>query len=236
MMKNLFVPVLAMGMSAAAVAQISSTPRPASVRPPASAPSSSQQPAPDVLASLAQLNQVTEDARVDLARLRLDKWKADSKLKRQAQTDADSLQRNITAALPTIVQQVRANPGSVGASFQLYRNLNALYDVMANLTESAGAFGSKDEYEALANDTSKLDNIRRLLADQVQAMASARDREIAQLQLRARQAAMAAATPPKKIVVDDTEPAKKFTKKRATKPAAKKKTTTAPPQNPAKSQ
>ncbi|MBZ5566508.1 MAG: hypothetical protein LAN64_01520 [Acidobacteriia bacterium] len=225
-MKKLLVCLLAMGMSAATVAQVSSPARPTSTRPPAPAQASfgSPQPGAEVTASLAQLNQVTENVRVDLARLRLDKWKGDSRSKRQAEADAESVQRNITAALPTMVQQVRANPGSVGAIFKLYRNLNALYDVMSSLTESAGAFGSKDEYEALATDTSNLDGIRRSLADRVEAMASARDTEVAQLQMRARQAAATAtAAPPKKIVVDDTAPAKKSTKKRA----IKKKTTTA---------
>ncbi|MBZ5629034.1 MAG: hypothetical protein LAO06_09220 [Acidobacteriia bacterium] len=217
-MKKLLVCLLAMGMSAVVVAQVSSRPL-----APASGSLNGLQPGVDVTASLAQLNQVIENARVDLARLRMDKWKGDSRSKKQAEANAESVQRNITAALPSMVQQVRANPGSVGATFKLYRNLNALYDVMFNLTESAGAFGSKDEYEALATDTSNLDRIRRSLADQVESMAGARDTEVAQLRMRARQTATATAAPPKKIVVDDTAPAKKSTRK----PATKKKTTTA---------
>ena len=131
-----------------------------------------------------------------------------------------------------MVQQVRAHPGSVGATFKLYRNLNALYDVMSSLTESAGAFGTNEEYRALANDTSNLDTLRRSLADRVETMATFRDNEVAQMQARARAAsAAAAAAPPKKIVVDDNEAVKKSTKK---KPAAKKKTTTASEQNPPK--
>jgi len=167
---------------------------------------------------------------VDLARLRVDKWKTDTASKRQAEANAESILRNLAAALPAIVQQVRANPGSVGATFKLYRNLNALYDVMSSLTESAGAFGSNEEYRALANDTSNLDTLRRSLADRVETMATFRDNEVAQLQARARPASAAAPAPPKKIVVDDNEPVKKSTKK----PVAKKKTTTASEQNPPK--
>ena len=223
-MTKLLVCLLDIGMSSATVAQVNSPAVPTSTRAPSPASSNSVQPGGDVAASLAQLNQVTEDARVSLARLRMDKWKGDSRSRKQAEADAQSVQRNITAALPTMMQQVRANPGSLAATFKLYRNLNALYDVMFNLTESAGAFGSKEEYEALATDISNLDRIRRSLADQVEAMASARDTEVAQLRMRARQtAATAAAAPPKKIVVDDTAPAKKSTKK----PASKKKSTTA---------
>ena len=230
MMKKLLVCLLAVGMATAA--QVNS-PVQISTREPGPASVSSPQPGADVTASLAQLSQVTEDTRVNLARLRMEKWKGDSRSKKQAEADAQSVQRNITAALPGMVQQVRANPGSLGATFKLYRNLSALYDVMFNLTETAGAFGSKEEYEALATDTSNLDKIRRSLADQVEAMASARDTEIAQLRMRARQAAAAAAAaPPKKIVVDDTAPAKKSVKK----PATKKNTTTSEAPPSAKSQ
>jgi hypothetical protein len=178
------------------------------------------------------LNQVIENTRVDLARLRVDKWKADGASRRQAEANAESIQRNLASALPAIVQQVRANPGSVGATFKLYRNLNALYDVMSSLAESAGAFGSNEEYKALADDTSKLDTLRRSLADRVDAMATFRDNEVAQLRARARTASSTAAAPavPKKIVVDDNEPVKKSAKK----PVAKKKTTTASEQNPPK--
>ncbi|MGB9104428.1 MAG: hypothetical protein WCC59_06710 [Terriglobales bacterium] len=230
-MRNAVVPLLAIAISLGAAAQVSSPPPRSTNRTPVAAPPTNPQPAtaPDAIASLGQLNQVTENTRVDLARLRVDKWKADAASKRQAEANAESVQRNLAAALPAIMQQVRANPGSVGATFKLYRNLNALYDVMSSLTESAGAFGSKEEYQALASDTSNLDTLRRSLADRVETMATFRDNEVAQLQARARQAAAAApAAPPKKIVVDDNEPVKKSTKK---KPAAKKKTTTASEQN-----
>jgi hypothetical protein len=232
-MRNAVVPLLAMAISLAAAAQISTPPPRSPNRTPVAAPPTNQQPAtiPDATASLGQLNQIIENARLDLARLRVDKWKTDAASKRQAEANAESVQRNLAAALPAIVQQVRANPGSVGATFKLYRNLNALYDVMSSLTESAGAFGSKEEYQALASDTSDLDTLRRSLADRVETMATFRDNEVAQLQARARPASpAAAAAPPKKIVVDDNEPVKKSTKK----PAAKKKTTTASEQNPPK--
>jgi hypothetical protein len=218
-MRNLMVPLLALALLPIAAGQVSSPSR-TNARQPATGAPASMQPAsaPEVTASLARLNQVVEQSRVDLARLRVEKWKTDSSIKRQAEANTESVKRNLTAALPAIVQQVRANPGSVAATFKLYRNLNALYDVMSSLTESAGAFGSKEEYQALANDTGNLDNLRRSLADQVEAMASARDTEVAQLQARARQAAAAAAAaPPKKIVIDENEPEKKPVKKSTSK-------------------
>lgn len=232
-MRNAVVTLLALVISLGAAAQLSSPPPRSPNRAAAAAPPTNLQPAPvpDATASLGPLNQVIENTRLDLARLRVEKWKADAASRRQAEANAESVQRNLASALPAIVQQVRANPGSVGATFKLYRNLNALYDVMSSLTESAGAFGSNEEYQALSNDTSKLDTLRRSLADRVETMATFRDNEVAQLQARAQKASPAAApAPPKKIIVDDNESAKRSTKK----PAAKKKTTTASEQNPPK--
>jgi hypothetical protein len=232
-MRNAAVSLLAIAISMGAAAQVSAPAQRSTNRVPVAAPPTNLQAATaaEATASLGQLNQIIQSTRIDLTRLRVDKWKTDAASKRQAEANVESVQRNLTAALPTIVQQARANPGSVSATFKLYRNLNALYDVMSSLTELAGAFGSKEEYQALANDTSNLDTLRRSLADRVEIMATSRDNEVAQWQARARQAAAAAAAaPPKKIVVDDNEPVKKFTKK----PAAKKKTTTASEQNPPK--
>jgi hypothetical protein len=170
--------------------------------------------AAQVATTLPQLQRTVENARVDLARVRVDKWKTDSAVKQQAVTNIESLQRNLTGALPTLVAAAQQNPSSLNASFKLYRNLNALYDVMSNVTESAGAFGAKDEYAALAQDLNNLDSARRSLADAMESMTAQRDADFARMQA-ARQAAQAAAVaPPKKIVIDDNEPVKKTTTKK----------------------
>lgn len=178
--------------------------------------------AAQVTTTLPQLQRTVENARVDLARVRVDKWKTDAAVKQQAATNIESLQRNLTGALPTLVAAAQQNPSSLNASFKLYRNLNALYDVMSNVTESAGAFGAKDEYAALAQDLNNLDTARRALADAMESMTAQRDADFARIQQTARQATQAAAAaPPKKIVIDDNELAKK--------PTAKKKKAVATP-------
>src|SRR6185369_12903789 len=94
-------------------------------------------------ATLPQLQRAAENARVDLARLRVDKWKADSSVKQQTSANIESNQRHLSGALPTLVTAAQQNPGSLNASFKLYRNVNVLYDVMGTVAESAGAFGGK---------------------------------------------------------------------------------------------
>jgi hypothetical protein len=170
--------------------------------------------------SIGELEQLAQNTATDLGRVRVDKWKTDEPYKDQAGANAESLQRNLTAAVPTLIQQLRTNPSSLAANVKLYRNLNAVYDVLSSFTESAGAFGSKDDYNALARDTASLDNIRRTLADQLEQMASVQDAQVARLtaQVRSQQAAAVAALP-KRVIVDDNTPAKKKTapsKKKAT--------------------
>jgi hypothetical protein len=196
---------------------------PASSQP---APTNQSSPMPYSLSqSLGQLDQVAQSSMQNLGRLRVDKWKTDTRYKDQARNNVESLQKNLSAALPSLVQQVKANPGSLAAAVRLYRNLNAVYDVMASVTETAGAFGSKDDYNALATDTANLDNIRRSLADQLEQLAAGQDAQVARLSAQVQQAqaaaAAAAAAPPKRVIVDDTAPAKKpGSKKKPATPAS----------------
>jgi hypothetical protein len=173
-------------------------------------------------APLGQLDQTARQTVLDLSRVRVEKWKTDGNIKDQARDNIASLQKNLSAALPTLMQQVQANPNSVSAAVKLYRNLNVVYDVLASVTESTGAFGSKEDYQALATDVGGLDTLRRNIADQLEQLATSQDAAVVQLQNQVRaqqQAAAAAATAPKKVIVDDTEPAKTPKKKKKT-PAA----------------
>ena len=73
----------------------------------------------------------------------------------------DSIQRNLQNALPEMIGQLRNAPEDLPATFKLYRNLDALYDVLGSVVESTGAFGSKDDFQALANDLSSFEGTRK---------------------------------------------------------------------------
>jgi hypothetical protein len=168
---------------------------------------------------LTQLEQVSQTTQIDLAGTRIDHWKTDSNTKRQTQANVESLQRNLKAALPEIIGQMRNSPENLAASFKLYRNLDALYDVLSSVVEAAGAFGSKDEFQALDNDFNTIETARRTLAERMQGLAESKEGELTQLRTQVRNAQPVVAAPPKKVVVDDTEPVKKPPAKK--KPAAK---------------
>ena len=56
-----------------------------------------------VTSLLAQLEQQSQATQIDLAKLRIDRWKTDSTSKRQAQSNVESVTRNLHDALPAIM-------------------------------------------------------------------------------------------------------------------------------------
>lgn len=177
---------------------------------------------------LTQLEATSKTAQDDLAKLRIERWKTDGASKKQTLGDVESIQRNLQAALPEMIGQLRNAPEDMPATFKLYRNLDALYDVMGGVVESVGAFGPKDDFQALSNDLNSFEGTRKQLAERINNLAASKEQEIVRLRadLKTAQAAVPAA-PPKKTVVDDNEPPKKPVVKK--KPAAKKPATTPPP-------
>lgn len=176
-------------------------------------------------ALLPALERAAQTTSLDLAHLRIEKWKGDRAVKDDAAAKTESLERNLTAALPGMIEAVRANPNNLAPALKLYRNLNAVYDVLAFVAEAAGAFAPKDEFRALAADLQEIDTSRRALADVLENMATAQDQEIVRLRTQIQ------AAPPaevKKIVVDDTEPAPKPAPRRRKKAAP----ATPPPPSP----
>jgi hypothetical protein len=183
-----------------------------------------QAPAPPVSYSsinelnqiLGNLDQASQATQTDLGHLRIEKWKTDGSTKKQTESDVESVRRNLQNAMPALLNELRASPENLAQTFKVYRNLDALYDVISSVVESTGAFGSKEEFQALNRDLGAIQDSRRAVADRMDRIASAKETEIGQLRT-ALQAARAEATP-KKTVVDDTAPPP------AKKPATKKKT------------
>jgi len=178
---------------------------------------------------LAQLDTTSKNTQADLVKLRIERWKTDNSSKKQTLGQVDSIQRNLQGALPAIMAQLKSAPEDLPATFKLYRNLDALYDVLGSVVESAGAFGSKNEYQTLSNDLTGFEDTRKQMAQRIENLSSAKEAEIVRLRtdLKTAQAAVPS-TPPKKTVVDDNQP------KPAVKPPLKKKPATKPATAPAK--
>lgn len=193
-MKALLAVLLLAGTLVAQTAQLAHAP---------SAPSPQ-----DLNVTLASMEQTAYSTTAQLQALRIDKWKTESSQKAQSQQNAESVIRNLTAALPGMVTAVRTAPNSMAANFKLYRNVSALYDVLLPLTESAGAFGPKGEFQALGEQLQRWDEIRRAHADYLERLAAVKDTPPPAASTNAGTSKSGT----KKIIVDD-EPAPSKSKK-----------------------
>lgn len=218
----------------ASAVNFAQTPGTSTAPAPGTLPASKASAADPILPDLDRLQSAASQITQSLGRMRIERWKIDNNSKQQAQSNSQSIQRNITAALPGMINAVRSSPQDLTAQFRLYRNVNALYDVLNSLTESAGAFGSKGEFEALAQPLDLIDSVRHDLGDSVERLASSMQNDLGQLHAQlvaAQRAAAVAASPTKTTVVDDNEPPKKATSHKK-KSSAPKPATTTPAPNP----
>ena len=89
---------------------------------------SANQPAPQGPVSYASVNQLSlllsqlehasQAAQVDLAKLRIEKWKTDSDSKRKAQGNVESIQRNLQSAQPELIAELKASPENPKSHFK----------------------------------------------------------------------------------------------------------------------
>ena len=206
--------VLFLLLAAMASMQLAGQALPTINQPP---PATSARTSPDsgLRELLLKVQAMAQKFDADLARLRIDKWKADAQSKQQSKACEVAIRRNLADAIPDMLLRIQAEPDSLIANFRLYRNLNALYDSFSALAESAGAFGPQDQYAPLAADIAQLDQLRRQFAERVELLAGTSNAELA----RFRAAAAKRAQPASRIVVNDNQPSPKKKPKPSPSPA-----------------
>lgn len=121
---------------------------------------------------IEQLQRAVLSTNADLGKLRIERWKTDTDQKQQFKKMADSIQRNVTNAVPGLIENVETSHGSVSATFKLYHNMTIVYEYLSSLTDAAGAVGKREEYEPLAKDAEALDTARQNLSTYIEQTAS----------------------------------------------------------------
>jgi len=157
-----------------------------------------------------------------LSTVNIDKWKASSAIKSEADGNLNSVQRDIDQTLPALVMAADAAPDSVAKALPVFRNVDALYDVMLRLVAAGRMAAPKDQLGALDDALSSIAKSRSALGDQLQASAESQEQRMIRLQQAANRPA-----PPPPAPVQCTPPAPTTTKKKrsttksssATKPA-----------------
>ena len=161
------------------------------------------------------------------------RWKAPNDVRDQTASDIQSIQRDLNGTLPGLLSTAQAAPGSIAPAFAVFRNIDALYDVLLRITETATLAGSQQEATRLEQVRSDLQSRRSQLGSAILSSATAQDASVVNLQASLRaanSAAASASTTPRKVVVNDgpdstAKPVKKRKPAATTKPAA-----TPPPQ------
>jgi hypothetical protein len=161
-----------------------------------------------------------------MAGLNISHWKAPGEVRADAQQNVDSIQRDLSGTLPGLLTQADAAPNSVSVVFPVYSNIDALYDVLLRVSQTANLAAPPSEASDLELSLSRLEAARKQLGDAIVTSAKSNEGELLRLNTAIQKAAAAqAAAPPKTTVVNDG-PIKSTT---ATK--HKKTTTTQPSTN-----
>jgi hypothetical protein len=192
---------------------------PASGTQPGASPSSVVPPSGIVQSALAEVQSST-------SALNISRWKAPSEVREQAQENVDSIQRDLGNTLPGLLTQADAAPGSVPPTFAVYRNVDALYDVLLRVSETADLAAPSSEAASVASALQKLESARSQLGDAIMQTSQRHEAQIVALQAAAKKAPVAAAAGKTDTVVDDG-PAKTSTSTK--KKTAQKKPASKPP-------
>ncbi len=170
---------------------------------------------------IASLRPALANVQNTIANLNVGHWKAPAETRTAIQQDIGSMQRDLNATLPGLVAQAEANPAALSPAFAVFRNLDALYDVLLRVTETAALAGSGSDAGSLEDARAGLEDGRGKLGTWLLQSISAQDAQIVHLQAAAasRPAAAPAAAPNKIVIDDGPENPKPRKKKPAPTPA-----------------
>ena len=178
--------------------------------PPAAAPTAA--PAGFALASLRPALANVQNA---ISGLSISHWKAPSATRAATQQDVASMQRDLSATLPGLMTQAEGASAALSPSFAVFRNIDALYDVLLRVTETAALAGPESDAGSLEEARAGLEDGRAKLGAWLLQSISAQDAQIAHLQAPVPRAAAAPAAATK-VVVNDGPDATKPRKKKPT--------------------
>ncbi len=159
---------------------------------------SAAQPSAATASSLLQPS--LDQLRQSLSGLRLDKWKAPGPVREETNGNIGSITRDLDGTLPGLLMTADASPHTVSKNLPVFRNVDALYDVLLRIVETADLAAPDGETQTLHAALTSLDSARRSLGDALEAAAVDNEQQLKQAQQRATQSAAPATT----NVVTDT--------------------------------
>jgi hypothetical protein len=131
------------------------------------------------------------------------RWKAPQPVRDEADEDITSIQRDLNGTLAGLLQQADAAPGSVPVAFAVYRNIDALYDTLLRVVETAELAAPENEEAQLESALKSLEGARGSLGDTILSGAQSQQTELLRLRTAIATATVAQRAPVKTVVVND---------------------------------
>ncbi|MGC2400812.1 MAG: hypothetical protein WA510_13555 [Acidobacteriaceae bacterium] len=149
--------------------------------------------------------------------LNIARWKVPGATRSAAEEDVASMQRDLGGTLPGLISQVESSgPAVLSPSFAVFRNVDALYDVLLRVTGTAALANAPADASSLEEARAGLEDARGKLGGWLLQSMGSQDAEIARL--KATPPAPVAAPQPTKTVIEDG-PANPKTRKKKPAPA-----------------
>ena len=190
------------------------------------APATPAAPAPPPPAfAMADLKPALADVQNAITAANLSRWKIPSDVRADTQQDVTSMQRDLSETLPGLMSAADAAPATNGVhalapAFAVFRNLDALYDVLLRVSEIASVGAAANDAGSLESARAALEGGRGKLGTWLLQAIGSQDSQFAQAVATAAARPAAPPPPPNKVVVDDgPENPKPRRKKPATPPA-----------------
>jgi hypothetical protein len=130
--------------------------------------------------------------------LRIEKWKAPTPVRQKAQSNLESLRSDLDSNLPSLLHVADMAPASLPAILPAARNLDALYDVVLRLTETAHLAAPERQSGDLDGALGSLDQARRNLTARILSIAQADEAQMQDLRQQVAARAVAPVLPPAK--------------------------------------
>jgi hypothetical protein len=197
-----------------AIAQTSSAPFPdvaaAPVLPPAMVPAAPAGADVTLAEPLAAVKPVLLKVNESLEKTHPQKWKVKGDEHEVDERNYLSIHEDIVDVLPGMLKTAQANPHSLSSGIAVYRNINALYDVLVRVEQTSELVGKEDSPE-LQDAVARVETLRGQLVERLIALSVQQETRIADAQ----RVLNAQAAVPKHIVADDAPPPKKKPAKKA---------------------
>jgi len=144
----------------------------------------------------ALLKPALDSVQQTMGALKLEKWKKGD-IRDGADTNIAAIQRDIQDKLPPLLQDADAAPGTISKVLPLYRNIDALYDVVLRVLEASRVSAPADQIVQLQQALTSLGDARRALDGHLQESAGALEKQVSDLRttLQAQLSTRSPATP-----------------------------------------